>query len=473
MATIQNEDVLNFSCSLSLRSGCSASMRVVRSKADAAVDPNDWLGQIYSLYVKQDSVDYLVFVGVVDDISVSVDTDSNIFYDVGLVSQTASLATKPINTETYGLDEVVSVTGEDILNDIFITYGSIDASLVNTSRAATTDDSFRFVTIMGDSCIEEAKKIAQASVVGNEPLYLYTREDGVLDVQKFGLNPVPYSISSSKIMSVSKQVTKMDGFSKVRVRGRYQSLDESGPSTWYNQSFNINNNEVAPSFYKVINVKGDVTEIRATKWTSTTPLVSVRMVSANTNGTAKFRFFNSNGFPSGPTTINLSGYGPRAWSNEKDSMSLQTISNMKSGALNASRAMVESQGGRNSFVNWAWSSQKESDASEESRIDIVGVDSSLLSELGVRFTTIDNPYIPHVDTATSIGTDFFTQFKRSKEVWQVRMIYDSDVTINKLVTFPDPISGATKIAVVTNSEISYDPQTANAEQNITLELKTP
>jgi len=470
MPAFDSNDCLNFNCSLSVHSGCSASMSIVRSRDDIYLDPKYFLGEAYSLYITIDEETHMVFKGIVDDIQHSVDSDYNLFYNVGLISQTANLSRKPINTETYGL--TTAVKGDVILEDIFIKYGSIDASLIDMSVAAESVD-FNFVTLMGDSCIEEARKVAQAAVVydegGGYSLVLYTNHEGILVCNRLGGAGEVSMLGENLYKSASKSITRQDAFSKVRVRGRYQSLDESGPSEWFNKTvtYNIDSDQTEITIQVTVNATRN--EILASRWTSSSSNVSaVHMAHAGLDGTGRFIFYGN--FDSGGSeSVNLTGNGPRSWGVEKDSMSLMTIQNMKADAHSASRQLGDRQQGRSSFVKWAWVSQKDADAHEEGRIDIVGADLALQEAFGVRFSTIDNPYIPTAAACSAIGEDYFRAFKQSQEVWEFQCVFDPNIKINTTIEFYDPFTQLEVFGFVVNIDISYSPGDANADMKLTVE----
>ena len=460
MPAIQNNDVLSFSAQLSMRGGSSGSISLVEN-ATTAYTLTDFLGEQYSVVVQVDGTNHLIYKGIVSEVSTQYNpADNSVTHDIGLESATASLSRKPVNTASYS-----SVTGKVVLDDIVGKYGSVAATQFDFTSAGTGSN-LNYIVVQGDSCIDEARKVSQASVISSIPQELYTDHDGVLKTAAY-VTSSSVTLASDRIKSVSKQTSRLDGFSAIRVRGRMLSLDESGATTWYDETINI---AVASSSVNTVNrtigVSATREEIRAAKWFSSTANVSVSLTDVTDTGQCTFSITKSTGFSAGNNSISLKATGAKMWELEKDSISLQNIQNIKPSALSSSK---NSTFGSSEFISWSWYSQKESDAVEEGRVDLVGRDTTLENVMGVRWFTVDNIYIDDTADAAHIGEEEFKKFKRSQEVYTIEVVWYSALKLNTGITFTDPITGASVSGTITEISISYDPSNADCTAQLTVE----
>ena len=461
--SISNSQVVSWTASLSLRGGSSAEMTL--SEGDGTLASTSTLGETYELHADIDGVSQAVFRGIVSDISVDMSAnDPSYKYSVSLQSFAASLARKPINTETFGTT-AVPVTGENMLNSVAQKYGAMSSLDFDFSSCSGTD--FSHVTLVGDSMISVFKDVANASECD-----LFVDHDGKLKTALHTTSASAVALSNSDIISISKGITNLDGFSCIRVRGRYKSLDETGPSLWHNQNISFVTSSATSTFSTTIATQATPQEIRAATWDTDESDVSAYITNITDGGVISVRFTKSgSAWPAASTiSFNVQGTGPVNWLVERQSISLQTIQNVKPRAEMAGYSHIDNSSQRQGFVNWAWRSQKEADAKEESRIDLVGFCTGLISEFGMRWFEVDNAYVPSITKAQNLGCRKIQEFLMSREVFELSMSWDGSVTLNDAVSFTDPFSDTTVTGVVTAIEISWSQDNVDFNANLTVEI---
>jgi hypothetical protein len=459
---ITDSIVEGWSARTSLRGGSGANLQL---KATGGEDILSLLGDTYSIYADVDGTTWPVYTGILQSGTLSTSASSSgVSFDVELSSQVASLDNKPINTEKFG-DSTTPVTSQSILTTMFDRYGSIDSSLY--SFGGSYGSVFEYITVQGDSLIQEARLIAQAD--GKE---MFVNSSGVLRVEDHAVATLLgfHSIPDWRIKSCSRSDSHQEAFSVVRVRGRYVSLEDLGPATWYNQSVTVT---PPPNTFLVevtIMTGGTQAEVLAATWSSSTAATTVILLSTTDSGSATFQLLRSgaSGFSS-PEAVNLQCVGPNAWGVERDSLSLQTLTNIKTRAMRSNSKVFGSDVGRRSFVNWGWKSQKSPDEVEESRIDVVGSDATLISRFGVRWYEVDNVYIPTVSKATEVGTRALKEFENSATTYELDTIWDGSLGVNDVARFTDPFSESLVYGVVVECEISYDVASSNLSGRFVVE----
>ena len=152
---ITDSIVEGWSARTSLRGGSGANLQL---KATGGTDILALLGDTYSIYADVDGTTWPVYTGILQSGTLSTSASSSgVSFDVELSSQVASLDNKPINTEKFG-DSTTPVTSQSILTTMFDRYGSIDSSLY--SFGGSYGSVFEYITVQGDSLIQEARLIA-------------------------------------------------------------------------------------------------------------------------------------------------------------------------------------------------------------------------------------------------------------------------------------------------------------------------
>lgn len=468
--SFNNINVESWTVSTSIREGSSASMKVIGDTVNAT---SALLGEPYSIYAQVGTDTRKVYEGIVQDVSVnSRGLQKGGSYDVNLVARTAHFDKRPITTERFG-NSTEGVAGDIILRKMFKTYGGLDIQHFDFTAAEST--LFFGIIVQGDSTLESARQIAQ--VCGCE---LFTNNEGKLILMPFcTVDTVVFKqVQSNRLLAISKNISRVDVFSAIRVRGRYQSVEENAVQVWFTESrFKIISTPNVTSFYESYSTNSTQIEVAGTLWTATVeevvgvPIpINVRLEEVNINGIAVFKFTKQNGsFPIGQLTVTLFGEGKRAWSVERNSMSLQVISNIKTRALRASESNYGVSASRRSFINWGWKSQKEVDAVEEARIDIVGM-SGVSGPEGVIWHEIDNVYISTVEQAEQVGDRAFVEYRQSQTTFELDVVYDHVISLNRKVQFNDPTNNnAVVFGVITKLEITYTPNNSEIMAKVTVE----
>ena len=425
-AAIQQWDV-----TLSMDRGATAV--VLFTNEDSTYDDVSLLQEQFELYIQNNSVTTQWFRGWLISVDPTYDANNNRLARCQFASVFAPLDRKPVNTHTFDPTGGTPVSGQSVLEELIGTYGSIDSSFYDFTN--TTDTRFSKITISEDSLIHAARQIAQAA-----EQELFVDNLGVLKTEDYVVTPIvtpDISLLSYQVLRAAPQFSNEQGFSRLRIRGRYLSLEEQGTTSFFNSNVTVELAQASDSVLVTISLGISEVEMVNATYTSSTPGITVELEQALANGRALVRATKSpDGFDAGETTFNVTISGPQFWAIEYLSTSVQQTTNVKARAhatLKAWRMM--DQVANREFTTWTWRSPKEADSPEEARIDVVGDDSALVTEFGVRWQEVDNPYIPSTTIAQDVGDRVFQEFKQGRQVWILDIMYNDAIRLNQSIEF--------------------------------------
>lgn len=455
---IPSDKLISWEVTQSIDSGTTATIEL-SNKDRFYMDP-DFLNEYVELYAVCNASTKQWFGGII----AAIDPGVQLFekrVTLRCVSVFSSLDRKPVNTEKFA-----SVAGDTLINQLLNEYGSIDAAHIGALTAAS-GATFTNIVVSEASLISALRMISQACQVE-----MFVDGDGTFKLEAYKLSGdgLDYTIPPEYIKAVSTSLSNEQGFSYVRVRGRYVAESELGSVLLAGgtTSFYLASPQKCVEWDTVEGASAE--EILAGTPSTSTSNATLQVIKV-TNSVVRWRLCKTVGeFPAGITSgINYEVNGTQKSPNEAFGLSNQALPILSSQA-ESMLSIVDRQTKLSPRVQWfGGRSLKPADEAEENRVDEVRSDATLVSEFGVRWTEVDNVFIYSVANAQSVGDRVIQEFKQSRKTHTVEMVYDENLGVNQKVRFTEPNSSETIDGVVREIRVRYDAATPTLDMMLLIE----
>lgn len=469
MASITHSDIISWSVSKDLSGGGKASVVLDNTDDEFSPHTESLLGQTLEVKLSQNDTEYSIFKGKIADVRPSYSVDGVKAVQLTLTGVSESLSRRPVTTET-----IESMTGADLMAYLLDTYGAMSSDF----RDVSVDGSevFSSINISEDSIFEALRKIAEACNVE-----IFLQGDGKIytGTKKTNADGYDYELSIADIEGdTEEQTSEFNEASVCRVRGRYQLLSELSADVFLKEAqsyyFTVENQPTYHFLRININDSDQVDGV----WLNARIVLTegyegvvtkgfVYDVEYDTNGD-RFAVVKLYGDFTGDNTFTtnfavkchpkLTGVESVKYTvnSTKIKRRMFTFADISSAVVGKRRRGMKGQISTNS------------DENQEQRIEVTVEDSSLVSDIGVRYMEVDNPYIQDSAQATTIGERALAEAKMSGNIINLTTCFIPDLReVNKVVKVPlvhaNQPTGQTYKCLLNSLTISYNAGTAEAK----------
>jgi len=379
------------------------------------------------------------------------------------------LARKPVNTEKYE-----SVDGKTLVTELVETYGCIHGDFVGDLTALAGVD-FENIVVSESSLATAIVMLAQ---VAQAELFVDRNGQLVASAYKLIASGTDETISEVQTRKADQMDSNEQGFSWVRVRGRYKGEEEEGSQSLFDASITESLPVKAYCFDALLATPDGTTakDVFNATYVCNTAGYAVTPLGLFSTGGGKILMKvkvckdPAGMLDAGSHTVALVVTGTQVKDIETNSVPNAISFPSAKGEFADMDAMMEdmvSPIGRGQVKSHR--SLNSADEEEDNRIGAIVRDATLQAEMGIRWEEIDNPYISTAALATAVGTRRIVEFKQSRNRWDVDLVYDKDVQLNDKVSVTVPMSGATVVGVVTDLTVSYSAGTPSIAMRLGIE----
>jgi len=430
LSFLDKKTLISWDVSLSMDDGPAASINVVNVNN---FDDVDNLQKEVRLYLEVNGVTTLWFLGAPQSFDCEVNHATNVMA-IKCTSFLNRLEMKPINTYTFDPALGHSTTVKELMAELATHFmGLVDDGTVFQFQNTGYGNALEKITISEESAAHAFKQLAQA--YGCE---LFINKSGVMINEEFkdGASSVDVIIADEYLITSKKTITEEEGFSAVRVRGRYTSLEEAGLISVYNAVHVLNINYTGVYYQLDLYVQNaNVDELRNAVYSSTTSGIAVTLNQVYGNGKIQVNIAKTPAFTPGTYNVNVTIEVRRIPWNEAGGFANNRLTTPKSMMVNAAYTVKDfTTVPRTQNIGPRYRSDKSADEKEDNRIDVTLTDPALASKYGIRWLEIDNPYIDNQTIAALVAQRAFDVQAQAKHTWQLDIAYIKEIDLNNGLT---------------------------------------
>ena len=465
LSFLDKKTLVSWDCTLSMDDGPTANINVVNVNE---FDNVDNLQKEVKLFLEVNGTTTLWFVGNPQSFECEVNHATNVM-TIKCTSFLNRLEMKPINTYTFdptlGYDTYVQPLIEEICFD-FLGLPD-DGSIVDISSSGY-GNALEKITISEENSAHALKQLAQA--FGCE---LFINKDGKLtnDAFKTGASTVDVKIPDEYLITSKKVITEEEGFSAVRVRGRYTSLDELGLVNVHNNTHSLNINYDGTYYQMDLYVQNaNIDELRNAVYTSSTPGINITLNQIYGNGKIQVNIARTPAFTVGTYTVNISISVRRIPWNEAAGFANNRLTTPKSMIVNSVYTIKDfTTVPRTQNIGPRYRSDKSADEKEDNRIDLTVIENTLVTKYGIRWLEIDNPYIDNQTVALYVAERAFVVQEQAKHTWQLDIAYMAEIDLNMVVEWTRADTKDTLIGVVRKINLAWQASDSSIRMSLIVE----